>query len=190
MDADQTIRGHRAFRVLLKAMSHPGKVYRLPELAGEETAILELLDCLLDHETDVAVVGEPALAQHLARHTGCRLVACREADFVIVGRSASSADLPELQTGSLEYPDQGATILYLVDGLSEAEEGVVLSGPGIDGKISLRIRGLASGELSRLRQLNRHFPLGVDAIFLVPRPNGQIACIPRSAQIGENQWDT
>ncbi len=189
MDAEQTIRGHRAFRVILQAMSHPGKVYRLPEFEGEETTILGLLGCLLDHETGVAVVGEPALAQHLARHTGCRLVACRTADFVIIGRSASSADIPELKTGSLEYPDSGATILYLVDGLSEAKDGIVLSGPGIDGKISLRISGLAGGEISRLRQLNSHFPLGVDAIFLVPRQNGFIACIPRSAQIGENQWD-
>lgn len=190
MDAGQTIRDHRTFRVIIKAMSHPGKVYRLPEFEGEETAIIEFLGCLLDHETGVAVVGEPTLARNLARHTGCRLVACREADFVIVGRSASSADIPEIKTGSLEYPDKGATILYLVDGLSEDEDGIVLSGPGIDDKISLRIWGLASGEISRLRQLNRHFPLGIDAIFLVPRQNGLIACIPRSAQIGENQWDT
>jgi len=186
MDADQTIRDHKTFRVIIKAMGHPGKVYRLPEFEGKETAIIEFLGCLLDHQTGVAVVGEPALAQYLARHTGCRLVACREADFIIVGRSTSSAGIPEINTGSLEYPDKGATILYLVDGLSEAADGIVLSGPGIDDTISLRISGLAKGEISRLRQLNRHFPLGVDAIFLVPRQNGQIACIPRSAQIGEN----
>ena len=186
MDKYETIRDHMTFRVILQAMSHPGKVYRLPEFEKEETAIIELLSCLLDNEVGVAVLGDQALAKNLTQYTNCRLVACTEADFVIVGSLAESRDITGVKQGSLEYPDSGSTILYLVDGLSEEEGGVVISGPGVKDKNSLRISGFTAAEVASLQQLNNQFPLGVDAIFFVPRRNGQIACIPRSAQIGEN----
>ena len=186
MHSKKIIRDHLTFRIILAAMSHPGKVYRLPEFEKEETAVVELLRCLLDNEVGVAVVGDPALESDLFRHTECRLVSCEEADFIIIGHLADSAALTGCKVGSLEYPDGGATILYLVDGLSEGEGGIVLSGPGVDDKISLRISGLAAGELSRLQDLNSEFPLGVDAMFFVRRRNGRIACIPRSSRIGVN----
>lgn len=186
MDNQQTIRDHMIFRVILQAMSHPGKVYCLPEFQKEETAIIELLSCLLDNEVGVAVLGDQTLMRNLTRHTGCRIVDFKEADFVIIGNLTEGSDVSGLKQGSLEYPDSGATILYLVDGLSEAEGGIEVSGPGVKDKNSLRISGVTAGELTSLQQLNSQFPLGVDAIFFVPRRNGRIACIPRSAQIGEN----
>jgi phosphonate C-P lyase system protein PhnH len=184
MHSKKIIRDHMTFRSILAAMSHPGKVYRLPEFDNEETAVVELLRCLLDNEVGVAVVGDPALEADLIRHTECRLVSCEEADFIIIGHLADSTVLTGCKVGSLEYPDGGATILYLVDGLSESDGGIVLSGPGINDRISLRISGLAAGALSRLQALNSQFPLGVDAMFFVRRRNGRIACIPRSSQIG------
>ena len=186
MEVDQTICDHETFRVILRAMSHPGKVFRLPEFTGEETAVVELLQCLLDNEVGVAVIGEPTLARNLARRTGCRLVPCREADFIIIGNGANSEEVSDFKSGSLEYPDSGATVIYLVDGLSEGEGGIVLTGPGINGAVRLRISGLAAGEIPRLRRINSHFPLGIDAFFFVPRRNGRLVCIPRSSQIGEN----
>jgi alpha-D-ribose 1-methylphosphonate 5-triphosphate synthase subunit PhnH len=186
MHSKKIIRDHITFRTILAAMSHPGKVYRLPEFEKEETAVVELLRCLLDNEVGVAVVGDPTLESDLFRHTECRRVSCEEADFIIIGHLADSAALTGCKVGSLEYPDGGATILYLVDGLSEGDGGIVLSGPGVDDKISLRISGLAAGELSRLQDLNSEFPLGVDAMFFVRRRNGRIACIPRSSQIRVN----
>ena len=184
MESNSIIRDHITFRAILTAMSHPGKVYRLPEFDNEETAVVELLRCLLDNEVGVAVIGDPALESDLVRHTACKLVPYQEADFIIIDNFADTAALPGCKTGSLEYPDSGATILYLVDGLSEGDGGIFLTGPGIAGKISLRISGLAAGEVSRLRDLNSVFPLGVDAMFFVRRRNGRIACIPRSSQIG------
>ncbi len=184
MDSDRIIRDHLTFRTILAAMSHPGKVFRLAEFEKEETAVIELLRCLLDNEVGVAVIGDPALEADLIRHTACRLVPYREANFIIVGNAKGSVDLTGCKVGSLEYPDSGATIVYLVDGLAEEDGGIVLSGPGIDGKISLRISGLAAGELSRLQELNSEFPLGVDAMFFVRRRSGRIACIPRSSKIG------
>lgn len=192
MHREQIIGDHITFRTILSAMSHPGKVFRLPEFDREETAVVELLRCLFDNEVGVAVIGDPALESELRRHTGCRLVSCAEADFIVIDTGADCSALTGCKVGTLEYPDGGATIIYLVDGLSQGDGGIVLSGPGVNGSIALRISGLAPGELSRLQERNKEFPLGVDAMFFVRRRNGRIACIPRSATIKDGSaltWD-
>lgn len=183
MDSSRIIRDHLTFRVILQGMSHPGKVYPLPDFPGEEPAAVELLGCLLDNEASFAVIGDTDLARALARHTGSRPVSPESADYIIVCQG-TSGDPAGCKRGSLEYPDTGATILYLVDELSEGDGEIVLSGPGVDGLVSLHIAGLPVGELQRLREANSEFPLGVDAVFLDLR--GRITCIPRSSHIGVN----
>lgn len=183
MDSIRIIRDHLTFRVILQGMSHPGRVYSLPDFSGKEPAAVELLRCLMDNEASFAVLGDPDLERALVRHTGSRLVSLADADFIIVNLDTGS-DLAGCKRGSLEYPDSGATIIYLVHELSEGNGEIILSGPGVDGTVSLGITGLPLSELDRLREVNSEFPLGVDAVFLDQR--GRIACIPRSSQIGVN----
>lgn len=183
MDSIGIIRDHLTFRVILQGMSHPGKVYSLPDFSGKEPVAVELLRCLMDNEASFAVIGDPDLKRSLARHTGSRPVSPADADFIIVSLDTRS-DLAGCKRGSLEYPDSGATILYLVRELSEGKGEIILSGPGVDGTVSLGITGLPSSELDWLREVNGEFPLGVDAVFLDQR--GRIACIPRSSRIGVN----
>jgi alpha-D-ribose 1-methylphosphonate 5-triphosphate synthase subunit PhnH len=206
MYANRTIRDHFTFRVILQGMSHPGKIYPLsglptpssdtgtssrrypgkkaplPNLPGAESAVIQILGCLMDNEVSFAVIGDRDMETVLARHTDSRSVSAEDADFVIVRNGTTRGKLAGFKRGSLEYPDTGATILYLVEALSEATGEVVLSGPGVNGTASLRITGLDPGELQLLREVNREFPLGVDVIFL--DQSGNIACIPRSSQIG------
>ena len=183
MYANRTIRDHFTFRVILQGMSHPGKVYPLPNLPGAESAVIEILGCLMDNEVSFAVIGDKDMETVIARHTDSRPVSFEDADYIIVRNGTTRGKLAGFKRGSLEYPDTGATILYLVEALSEAT-GVVLSGPGVNGTVSLRITGLDPSELQLLRQVNSEFPLGVDAIFL--DQSGHIACIPRSSRIGVN----
>lgn len=175
---------HRTFRTVLQAMSHPGKVHQLPEFDSEDTAVIELLHCLIDNETQVAVLGDERLAEDLVRGCGCRLRAVSEADFIVVAPGANTSPLDSCRRGDMLYPDQGATVVFLVDGLAEGDDGILLRGPGINGSIRLRVSGLAEGELARLARLNGEFPLGVDAMLLVRRRRGRLACIPRSTRIG------
>ncbi len=182
MHANKTIRDHVTFRVILQGMSHPGKVYALPDLPAEGAAAVELLDCLIDNEVGFAVIDDAGLETDLGRQTAGRSVSCEEADYIIACHGTTCGLLVGFKRGSLEYPDTGATILYLVEELSQAEGDIVLSGPGVNGTASLRITGLHSGELQLLKEVNSEFPLGVDAIFL--DRSGRIACIPRSTQIG------
>lgn len=185
MDSISIIRDHLTFRVLLKAMSRPGRIYPLPDFPAGMPAAAGLLGCLLDNETSLAVIGDSELESFLPGHLGCLSSEPEEADFVLVGRGAERGrrDLA-LRCGSLEYPDRGATIVYLVDELAEGGDTLSLAGPGIDGGISLNIGGLDNDDLRYLQQLNSSYPLGVDAIFLDRQ--GRIACVPRSSTIGVN----
>jgi len=183
MYANRTIRDHFTIRVILQGMSHPGKVYPLPNLSGAESAVIEILGCLMDNEVSLAVIGNRDMETIIARHTDSRRVSPDDADYIVVRNGTTQGRLANFKRGSLEYPDTGATVLYLVEALSEAA-GVVLSGPGINGTALLRITGLDPGELPQLREVNSEFPLGVDAIFL--DQSGNIACIPRSSRIGVN----
>jgi len=183
MRANRTIRDHFTFRAILQGMSHPGKVYPLPDLPGAGSAAVEILGCLMDNEVSFAVIGDRDMETVLARHTDSRPVSSDDADYIVVRNGTTQGKLANFKRGSLEYPDTGATVLYLVEEVSEAA-GVVLSGPGVNGTASLRITGLDPSELQLLRQVNSEFPLGVDAIFL--DQGGNLACIPRSSRIGVN----
>jgi len=184
MHANRTIRDHFTFRVILQGMSHPGKVYPLPNLSGAGSAVIEILGCLMDNEVSFAVIGDRDMETVIVRHTDSRPVSFEYADYIIVRNGTTRGKLAGFKRGSLEYPDTGATSLYLVEALSEAKGEIVLTGPGVNGTASLRITGLDPSELQLLRQVNSEFPLGVDAIFL--DQGGHIACIPRSSRIGVN----
>jgi alpha-D-ribose 1-methylphosphonate 5-triphosphate synthase subunit PhnH len=182
MTAQQIIDDHRTFRVILRGMSHPGKIYSLP--GAPEAGAIDLLGCLMDNEVSFAVLDDRDLETALALHTGSRPVAPAEADFLVVRHGTTGGRLTSCRRGSLEYPDAGATVVYLVEELCEGDNGIVLSGPGINGTLSLRVKGLHLREFELLQNMNSEFPLGVDALFLDRR--GRIACIPRSSRIGVN----
>lgn len=184
MYSDKTIRDHFMFRVILQAMSRPGKVFSLPDYPERTTVSVELLSCLLDNEVGFAVIGDKDLEIVINRYTSSRPAPPENADYIIVCNGTTGGKLAGFKRGSLEYPDTGATILYLVEELSDTSGGIELSGPGIRDIASLRITGFNLNELRLLKQVNGEFPLGLDVIFL--DRSGHIACIPRSSQIGVN----
>ncbi len=182
MNSSRTILDHFTFRTLLQGMSHPGKIYPLTNLSGAKSAAVMLLGCLMDHEVRFTVIDDPELESVLAHDTGGLRSAPEDADCVIVCNGTTGGRLACFRRGSLEYPDTGATVLYLVAELKEESGGVTLSGPGVAGTAMLRISGLHPDELQLLKSVNSEFPQGVDAIFL--DRGGRIACIPRSSRIG------
>lgn len=188
MRHETIIDDHATFRTLLKAMSRPGTVERLPRPGagdGPDSLLLSLARCLMDHEVTHCVPAAYAdLGTLLARDLGSRPVREELADFLIFPDGESNGSLALAKRGSLEYPDQGATVLYLVEELREIGGTVSLNGPGIPDTARPLIRGVASEELALLREVNAEFPLGVDAIFL--DNGGCLMCIPRSTRMGVN----
>jgi alpha-D-ribose 1-methylphosphonate 5-triphosphate synthase subunit PhnH len=189
MYSDTIIQDHAMFRVLLQAMSRPGSVCLAPqasETTGRHDLLIKILRCLMDNEVTCHVFDDPGedLYREIYRATCSSRVDLSTADFLIFSQGTSRGGVTAARRGTLEYPDSGATVVYLVDELGECDGEADLHGPGIDGTLRPLISGLAAGELELLRESNAEFPLGLDALFL--DNNGRIMCIPRSTRIGVN----
>jgi alpha-D-ribose 1-methylphosphonate 5-triphosphate synthase subunit PhnH len=145
-----------------------------------------LLQTLLDHEVGFAVIGpEGGCIAGLVRDlTRSRLTEVPAADFIIILRGNSRGGILAAKRGSLEYPDQGATIIYLVESLNqEGQTGlkVKLQGPGVNREIRTIIKGLSADEILDLKIINQEFPLGVDCFFLDLA--GRVMGLPRSSYL-------
>jgi alpha-D-ribose 1-methylphosphonate 5-triphosphate synthase subunit PhnH len=186
MDRERTLREHETFRNLLQAFARPGSVRSAFHGVSDRDHALEFVACsLLDGESSLGVLGDTDLeiASRIQRLTGC--VSCNpgSADFVLAGNGSTLGRLIDLRTGDPDYPDRGATVVYLVDEIRP--EGGVWSwrGPGIPDTIRPLLDGLHPSELPALREINHSYPLGLDALF-VDRA-GRITALPRSTRLSE-----
>lgn len=173
------------FRTLLRAMSHPGKVYLLDDADAGNDPLMAVIRILVDQEVSFCVVGEDTgLLQAIHEATRSPFAEIGEADFVIVPEGGSFGEVHKAKRGTPEYPDLGATIIYKVGTLGGEGNGrphVELTGPGIEAEIRPAIEGIILGEFVDLAEVNAEFPLGVDCIFV---DNAyRIMAIPRSIRI-------
>jgi alpha-D-ribose 1-methylphosphonate 5-triphosphate synthase subunit PhnH len=89
--------------------------------------------------------------------------------------------MDRLRTGSADYPDSSATLVYLVDSLAATGGDLTWKGPGIPGSVSPEVKGLARDEWHALQLANSSYPIGLDAFFL--DRTGQVMALPRSTRI-------
>lgn len=198
---DDPVHGaQQTFRALLAAMSHPGRLHELPPaaLAGLQpedpdlapplpTAVSAVLLTLLDGQTPARLCGDyDSAAPWLRFHTGARSAAADEPATVV---AAPCAEVDEtlceaLALGSDEAPQDGATLVVAVDGLSDGDSGeglvVELRGPGIESMQRLRVAGLPASFWAWRRELRPALPRGVD---LVLAHGTRLAAIPRSTRV-------
>lgn len=186
----------KIFRTLLDAFAHPGKVVKISDLkiappTGISKASTGVLFALLDFEVGFAVSTsnkkqKEKIEEYFIINTGSRLKNLESADFIL-----ALGELPQLERikkGSLEYPDQGATIVYSVEEVNESLSGaesvsLTLTGPGIKGKRNLALKGLKKQELIKIMEVNKEFPLGADFVFA--DREGNFFALPRSTKIVE-----
>ena len=186
MDRDRTIREHETFRNILQAFARPGSVRPTFHGVRDRDEALEFVACsLLDSESSLGVLCEAdrEFASKIRLLTGCVSSDPATADFVLAGNGSSLGRLIDLRTGDPDYPDRGATVIYLVEGVHPEGGSWSWSGPGIPDKICPRLEGLDFSELPALREINHSYPLGLDALF-VDRA-GRIAALPRSTRLSE-----
>ncbi|MCX7914057.1 MAG: phosphonate C-P lyase system protein PhnH [Thermodesulfovibrionales bacterium] len=193
IDSDsETFLTQKLFRVLLQAMGHPGSIYNVSDIVtlsikGFANPLLPiLLKTLLDCEVGFSVIGKERenLKVKISELTRSSIRDISEADFIIISDGKSDGEILKAKRGSLEYPDKGATVIYVVDSLNKKRKGrplAVLKGPGIKDKIEVFADGSMRSELSYLKEINSEFPRGVDSIFIDSLCN--IMCIPRSSNI-------
>ena len=171
-------------------------IQRIPDLEIAPPLNISRASCgilftLLDLEVGFSVCTsnkrqKEKIEEYFIINTGCRLETIKSADFIL-----ALGELPQLERikrGSLEYPDQGATVIYSVEEINQSLLGVnsislTLTGPGINGKRVLSLKGLKKQEVMKIIEVNKEFPLGVDFVFVGRKD--KFFALPRSTKIVE-----
>lgn len=184
-------RNQKNYRSLLQAMSRPGRVFRLDALGAVSSfaAAMAIGECLLDPEVSLCVIGNggvSTLQAVLVGATQVRTESLKTADFIFVCGVRSQGSVRLAKRGRLEFPEEGATLVYCMDSLPACASDrfrIRLTGPGIAGQggIAPEMRGIPLEEFQELTSVNTDYPLGVDAFFV--RPNGEVMALPRSTRI-------
>ena len=176
------------FRTSLNALSYPGRPLEMPldcALPGQgQGAAVALLLGLLDSDTTLwmspSVLHSDATAW-LRFHTGCKVVEdVSVAQFIWVAYGDSLPQMSSLMLGSDAYPDQSATCIIETQGFDNDVTDLVLEGPGIDGKRTLKVLGLPDAFLEQWTNNQGIFPRGVD-VFLTDATH--IVGLPRTTRI-------
>lgn len=183
------------FRLTLDALANPGTVQQLiihPRLLAENAVprpyLASVLLTLLDHEVTLHVAPGPAtddLAGLMVRRTRTTLVDAGSADFAVAEAASLEPGLPEtLRRGSLEYPDDGATLVIDVPSLDQTEAGTLeltLAGPGIESVRRLRLGGLAAAVFHARNRAVANYPMGIDLLLIDAA--GRMVGLPRTTGI-------
>jgi len=177
----------RVFRAALRALSRPGSVQEI-DVAPDAPTILHsaagaLLLALLDQDTRLWL--SPSLpetvALYLRFHTGCTIcIAPQHADFAIVADPLELPSLRDFAFGTEDYPDRSTTVLLQVQSFGEGI-GWDLAGPGIDGRIEIRIAGIDEFFVAAWNAQRAALPCGVDFFFIA---GSSLVGLPRTTRIG------
>ena len=171
IDADKDALTHRLqenFRQILEAYSRPGTAIRLPHLDSQ--ASMQFMINLLDESVSFCDHHQLLDAQQ-RRFLQARQAQVADAQFIYLdGQNQPEVEFqPNL--GSLSEPELGCTLVIevsdLVEHLDTTSNCSVLSlaGPGIQGKTSIKVKGLHPEWLVRRAQWLSHFPLGLEMVL-------------------------
>ena len=185
----------KIFRVLLDTFARPGKINKITDLKikpplNVSKAALGIFFTLLDLEVGFYVwcfdeQKRRKIEEYIVLNTGSNPRDLESADFVLAFNKLS--ELKEVKKGSLEYPEQGATVVRVVEEIGENLEGnfltLTLTGPGINEKKAVSLKGVKREEIIEIIEVNKDFPLGIDFLFVDKKD--KIFAFPRSTKIVE-----
>lgn len=185
--SDPVLSAQATFRAIMNAMARPGSIQALSAVVSAPAPLspgaAAVALTLFDHDTPVWL--DPSLAAvgvsaWLRFHTGAPIVVDRmRAAFALIGDGTAMPPFTEFRQGTLDYPDRSATLVVQVASLQRGPE-ITMSGPGIRGRISLRVDPVPHDLRERLVANRSLFPRGVDLILVA---RDAVAAIPRSMRI-------
>jgi alpha-D-ribose 1-methylphosphonate 5-triphosphate synthase subunit PhnH len=191
--ADPVLAAQACFRALMEASARPGQVYRL---SGERAQAVvppvplsrgagALALTLLDQDTPVwldAPLCAEDVTYWLRFHTRAPIVGDpQRAAFAILADSERAPPFDAFSLGTLDYPDRAATLILQVDSLGEGRP-LVLTGPGIKDRSTLRATPLPADLPQRLAANRALFPRGIDLLMVAEE---SVAALPRSVTASE-----
>lgn len=183
--ADTVTESQAVFRHLLEAMARPGTVQTVEiDLEGPDTldlAATAIALALVDFETPLYLAPElstDAAETYLKFHCGTRITGdTAEAAFAILDKAPEN--LTGFDTGTDEYPENGATLIIQIDTL-EAGGPLVLKGPGIKDEAHLDLPDVPAAFWSARATQQRYFPRGIDLVFV---SGASMVAIPRTTTV-------
>jgi alpha-D-ribose 1-methylphosphonate 5-triphosphate synthase subunit PhnH len=186
---DEIFDAQAHYRLLLDSMARPSKINVMPRMElttpqGIHAAGALVGFALLNSDVTFYVDGPAAedVSLYLLVNTSARPAEAEAADYVFLDGADTAELLYRLKTGTLPYPENGATVIAAVHELGGGTGLVLtLSGPGVDGERRLSVAGIDAALLEALVTINAEFPLGIDLVLTDPM--GRIACIPRSSRV-------
>ena len=183
--ADPAVQSAHAFRRVMEAMARPGSIQDVTGAqppAPLSVAAGAVLLTLCDTDTPVYLAGEADCAEvrsWLAFHTGAPLTGPSHAMFAL-GTWEALMPLSAYPVGTSEYPDRSATLI--VERPALAQDGAVLTGPGIPDRARLSLP-----DLQPFRDNRALFPLGLDFIFTA---GSRLAALPRTTVVSAPEGAT
>jgi alpha-D-ribose 1-methylphosphonate 5-triphosphate synthase subunit PhnH len=185
--ADPVLDSQRAFRAVLDAIAHPGRIVTVPgpDAPPSPLGLASAGVCLtlLDFETPVwldAVAATAQVRDYLTFHCGVPLVVTpAEARFPLIADPTRMPPLAAFDAGTDERPDRSATLIVQVRELVSGT-GRRLSGPGIDGDARLDVDGLPLGFWDTVRANTACFPRGVDLLLCA---GDRLAALARTTRV-------
>jgi alpha-D-ribose 1-methylphosphonate 5-triphosphate synthase subunit PhnH len=166
-----------AFRCLVEAYSRPGQVNVLP--ASNSHTAIGVLATLVDGESTLADPHR-LLADNDCQRLQIQPVSPELAAFILCQGTRRVDFEPSL--GTLASPEQGATLVLMLENLSGGDTTYQLTGPGIESTVLIAPQGLDVSWFKQRAGWNGAFPLGVD--MLLATDEGVLA-VPRTTQIKE-----
>jgi len=165
------------FRLLLNAMAYPGRCFTLHAMPKNGSVALSVLATLLD--VDVTL-SDP---YHLLRAEDwpmlqAKSIAADKANYILCMASQPPKFTPML--GTLSEPEKSATLILIINKLTDGEQILKLSGPGIKDVESLTLDGFNSEWLLKREEWVGAFPLGVDMILVDEQ---QVVALPRTTKV-------
>ena len=178
------------FRVILDALAWPGSVHQLPvEAMGAPVNpwAAAVLITMLDHETSLAWDGAAeleALAYFVQQRTAVAPASAATTDFILTDAAHLDPTLPErIRVGTLEYPDESATVVVLVESLESTNRviGLALSGPGVPEGKYIRVGASITAFLMARNAVVAGYPQGFDLLLI--DAEGRLMGLPRTTAI-------
>jgi alpha-D-ribose 1-methylphosphonate 5-triphosphate synthase subunit PhnH len=171
----------RIFRVLLTALSEPGRIVPAEPACvpptGVDPAAAAIILALCDGDTPLWLSpGLEKMADFFRFHTGAPVVAHPGDALFALARGEERPQLDTLSPGLPDYPDRAATLVLAVDAIDE-KDGWRLSGPGIEEQRMMIPRPLDVAFTREWQENHARFPLGVDVLFTA---RDRVAGLPRS----------
>lgn len=176
------------FRVILEAMSRPGRAVKIPVQAGGPAAwpgsLSALVLTLCDMDTPLwldASANTPEALRFLRFHCGCPVVAePAHAAFAVMLGAQDMISLGEFALGSAEYPEKSSTVLLYSPLLGQGGEALRIHGPGVEGEAQMPRSWLPNNFVEQWLVNGGLFPRGVDVILV---GNDAIAGLPRTLKM-------